>query len=95
MSHIIVSSAALISSEGWVRVFVNAAQHNPLAVRTMIVVVPGKLPPCHQLPAPLFLTSQPLAYFAGEFGGYAGAGVVIVRTVAGFNRAGRLPAPVT
>jgi len=66
MSHTISSSAASISSDGCVRVFVNAAQHMPLAVRTMIVVEPGKLPLCHQFPAPSFLTIQPLAYLPGE-----------------------------
>jgi len=30
------------------RVFVMAAQHNPLAVRTMMLKVPGRLPECHQ-----------------------------------------------
>ena len=77
------------------RVFVSAAQHNPLTVRTMIVVVPGKLPLCHQFPAPLFVTIQPLAYLAGEFCAYAAAGVVIIRIVSGFSIAGILPDPAT
>ncbi len=47
-----------MSLEGSVRVFVSAAQHKPVAVRTMSVVDPGKLPSCHQLPAPLFLPLQ-------------------------------------
>jgi hypothetical protein len=41
------------------RVFVSAAQQNPEAVRTMMVVVPGRLPLCHQLGA--LLTAHPRA----------------------------------
>ena len=48
------------------RVLVSAAQHMPVEVRTMMVVEPGRLPLCHQFPAPSFLTIQPLAYFPGE-----------------------------
>ncbi len=62
MLHIIWSSALLISSEGWGRVLVSAAQLRPEAVRTMIVVVPGRLPLCHQLPSPLSRTFHPRAY---------------------------------
>ena len=50
----------------------------PEAVRTMMVVVPGRLPLCHQLPVPLLRTFQPRAYFTGEFCGYAGAGAGVV-----------------
>jgi hypothetical protein len=38
-SDIMASSASSISSDGWVRVFVSAAQHNPVAVRTMMVLI--------------------------------------------------------
>ena len=46
---------------GWpvLRVFVSAAQQKPEAVRTIMVVVPGRLPLCHQLFA--LLTAQPRA----------------------------------
>ena len=40
-----------ISSDGCMRVLVGAAQHNPVAVRIMMVVEAGRLPSCHQLPA--------------------------------------------
>src|SRR5664279_1671072 len=53
MFHIILSIAIFISSAGSARVLVSAAQHMPVAVRTMIEVVPGRLPLCHQFPAPL------------------------------------------
>ena len=76
------------------RVFVSAAQHKPVEVRTMIVVEPGRLPLCHQFPAPSFLTNQPRAYLADEAAGYAGLGVVIIRIVSGFKRLGEL-APST
>ena len=59
--HIILSRALLIWSEGSVRVLHRAAQQKPVAVRTMIVVVPGRLPLWHQLPAPLLRTIQPRA----------------------------------
>ena len=42
-----------------VRVLVRAAQQKPEWVRTMMVVVPGRLPPCHQLG--ISLTAQPRA----------------------------------
>lgn len=93
--HIIWSREASISFEGWLRVFVSAAQHIPVDVRTMIVVVPGRLPPCHQLPAPLFLTSHPRAYRACAFGSYAGAGVVIILIVDDLSKAGIPVAPAT
>ena len=35
-------------------------------VRTMMVVEPGRLPLCHQFPAPSFLTIQPLGIFSGR-----------------------------
>ena len=57
-SHIIWSIALPVSLEGS-RVLARAAQQNPLAVRTMMLVVPGKLPPCHQLGRRF--TAQPLA----------------------------------
>ena len=41
------------------RVLVKAVQHNPLAVRTMIVKVPGRLPLCHQFG--IRFTHQPQA----------------------------------
>ena len=53
----------------------------------MIVVLPGRLPLCHQLPAPLFRTIHPRAYRASP-AGYAAAGVVISLIVAGFSSAG-------
>ena len=61
MFHIIWSRAELISSEGSVRVLHRAAQQKPVGVRTMMVVVPGRLPLCHQFPAPLLRTIQPRA----------------------------------
>src|SRR5271154_865688 len=89
------SNAPLISSEGSVRVFVSAAQHIPVAVRTMIVVVPGRLPLCHQFPAPLFRTIHPLAYLPAEPSGYAGLGVVMILMVSGFSKLGIPGKPVT
>ena len=56
-------------SLGWVRVLVRAPQHLPSGVRTITLVVPGRLPACHQFPAPLLRTIQPRAYFASEFCG--------------------------
>ena len=47
-------------SEPGLRELASAAQHSPLAVRTMIVAEPGRLPLCHQLWREL--TAQPLAY---------------------------------
>src|ERR1700687_4144346 len=41
------------------RVLANAAQQNPLRVRTAMVEVPGKPPLCHQLSA--LFTAQPFA----------------------------------
>ena len=41
------------------RVFIRAAQQNWLCVRTMMLIVPGRLPLCHQLL--IGLTCQPLA----------------------------------
>ena len=41
------------------RVLTKAAQQKPPCVRTMMVLVPGRLPPCHQLS--YLLTDQPLA----------------------------------
>ena len=38
-----------------------AAQQKPVGVRTMMEVVPGRLPLCHQFPAPLLRTIQPRA----------------------------------
>ena len=61
MFHIIWSRAVSISLEGWVRVLHSAAQQKPVGVRTMMEVVPGRLPLCHQLPAPLSRTIQPRA----------------------------------
>ena len=95
MSHTISSNAPLISSDGSVLVFVNAAQRIPVAVLTMIVVVPGKLPVCHQFPAPSLLTIHPRAYFPGEPAGYAGLGVVIILIVSGFSKLGIPGNPVT
>src|ERR1700690_3288469 len=89
IAHMVPSSALSISSCGSVRVLANAAQHIPVAVRTMMVVDPGRLPLCHQFPLP---TIQPLAYLAAED---AGLGVVIVRMVSGFSRLGMLPDPPT
>src|ERR1700678_748669 len=53
--HIISSRLSLSP-----RVLAKAAQHNPLAVRTMVERVPGRLPPCHQFGT--LLTAQPQAY---------------------------------
>ena len=78
MSHTIWSRARLMSSQGWRRVLISAAQQKPVAVRTRMAVVPGRLPLCHQLPLPLFLTFQPLAYFTSAEEGFAGPGVVIL-----------------
>jgi len=61
MSHIIWSRAVSIWLEGWVRVLHRPAQQKPVEVRTMMVVVPGRLPLCHQFPAPLSRTIQPRA----------------------------------
>src|SRR6516162_9723312 len=94
MSHTIWSSAVLIVLEGCVRVLVSAPQHMPFDVRTMMLVVPGKLPPCHQLPLPLSRTIQPRAYLAAP-GGYAAAGVVMVTIVSGLSRLGTPGAPAT
>ena len=92
MDHIVPSRAVSIWSWGSVRVFAKAAQHNPVAVRTMMVVDPGKLPLCHQFPIP---TIQPLAYLAAEFAGNAGLGVVMMRIVSGFSMLGMFPDPAT
>src|SRR5271156_6301753 len=92
MFHSIPSRAVSISSCGSVRVLANAAQHNPVAVRTMMVVDPGKLPLCHMFPPP---TIQPRAYFAAEVFGKAGLGVVITRMVSGFRMLGIDPDPPT
>jgi len=83
-----------MTSDGSVRVLVSAAQHRPVDVRTMMVVDPGRLPLCHQLPAPLSLTIQPRAYLAGEDCGYAGLGVVMTRMVSGLRRPGVSANPV-
>src|SRR6202044_2854671 len=83
--HIIPLSALSISSCGLVRVLVRAAQHIPVAVRTMSVVEPGKLPLCQMLPEP---TIQPLAYLAAEVAGKAGLGVVMVWKVSAFKMLG-------
>ena len=88
MFHIIPSSALSISSCGSVRVFVRAAQHIPVAVRTMMVVEPGKLPLCHRLPEP---TIQPRAYLAAEVLGKTGLGVVMTWMVCRFQNAGDRP----
>lgn len=64
MFHIISSRAVSITFDGSVRVFVSAAQQNPVGVRTIIVVEPGRLPLCHQFPEST-LTIHPLAYLAG------------------------------
>ena len=61
MFHIIWSRAVSIWLEGWVRVLHRAAQQRPVGVRTMMVVEPGRLPLCHQGPAPLLRTIQPRA----------------------------------
>jgi hypothetical protein len=61
MFSIIWSRAVLIWSLGSVRVLHRAAQHMPEGVRTMREVVPGRLPLCHQFPAPLSRTIQPRA----------------------------------
>jgi len=66
-----------MSSDGLRRVLMSAAQQKPLAVCTRMADVPGRLPLCHQLPLPLFLTCQPLAYFTSADGGFAGLGMVI------------------
>src|SRR6516165_372614 len=95
MSHTIWSSAVLIVLEGCVRVLVSAPQHMPFDVRTMMLVVPGRLPLCHQLPLPLSRTIQPRAHFACEFAGYAGAGVVMIATVSGLRMLGTPGAPPT
>src|SRR3984957_21219658 len=92
MFHIIPSRALSISSCGSVRVLVSAAQHIPVAVRTISVVEPGKLPLCHRLPEP---TIQPLAYFAVEVLGKTGQGVVITWTVSAFKMLGIGPEPPT
>jgi hypothetical protein len=57
-SHIIRSIAPPVSPEAS-RVLARAAQQNPLAVLTMMEVVPGRLPVCHQLGTRF--TAQPLA----------------------------------
>ena len=88
MFHIIPSSAVSISSCGSVRVFVRAAQHIPVAVRTMMVVEPGKLPLCHRLPEP---TIQPRAYLAAEVLGKTGLGVVMTWMVSAFKILGSAP----
>src|SRR5580693_4210892 len=54
-----LSRSRSLSIAEFARVFVKAAQQNPLWVRTAMVEVPGKRPLCHQLFA--LLTSQPLA----------------------------------
>src|SRR5664279_1513583 len=82
-------------SEGWVRVLGSAPQHMPFEVRTMTLVVPGRPPPCHQLPLPLSRTIQPRAYFPGEPAGYAGAGVVMIWMVSGFKMLGMPGIPPT
>jgi len=41
------------------RVLVSPAQQNSPEVRTMMVIVPGRLPLCHQFPSRF--THQPLA----------------------------------
>ena len=92
MFHIIPSSALSISSCGSVRVFVRAAQHIPVAVRTMIVVEPGKLPLCHTLPAP---TIQPRAYLAAEVLGKAALGVVMIWMLSAFKMLAIGPEPPT
>src|SRR6202044_375526 len=92
MFHIIPLSALSISSCGSVRVLVRAAQHIPVAVRTMRVVEPGKLPLCHQLPEP---TIQPRAYLAAEAAGKAGLGVVMTLIVSVFKMLGMGPEPPT
>ena len=61
MFPIICASAVSISFDGSVRVLVRAAQHMPFAVRAIMVVDPGRLPLCHQSPAPLSPTIQPRA----------------------------------
>jgi len=66
-----------------VRVLANAAQHIPVLVRTIMVVLPGRLPLCHQLPAP-----SGRAYFSSEFCGEAGEGVAMIRIVSGFSKTG-------
>ena len=92
MFHVIRSSAVSISSCGSVRVLVRAAQHIPVAVRTMMVVEPGKVPLCHKLPEP---TIQPRAYLAAEVAGKAGLGVVMVWIVSAFKMLGIGPEPPT
>ena len=87
-----IRSPLSISSCGSVRVLANAAQHNPAAVRTMMVVDPGKLPLCHIFPPP---TIQPRAYFAAAVFGKTGLGVVIARMVSGFRMLGIDPDPPT
>jgi hypothetical protein len=94
MFHIMSSSAVSIAFDGSVRVFVSAAQQNPVGVRTIIVVEPGRLPLCHQFPEST-LTIHPLAYLAGVVCGYAGLGVVIPLIVSGFSSAGIFGAPAT
>ena len=61
MFHMSWSRAASISLDGWERVLHRPAQQKPVLVRTMMVVVPGRLPLCHQFPAPLLRTIQPRA----------------------------------
>jgi hypothetical protein len=53
---------------------IRLAQPKPVGVRTMMMVVPGRLPLCHQFPAPLFRTIQTRAYRSGQ----AGAGMVMI-----------------
>ena len=59
MSQTMLSRASPMSGWPVVRVFVSAAQQKPEAVRTMIVLEPGRPPSCHQLGA--LLTAQPRA----------------------------------
>jgi len=77
-----------MSLAGWRRVLARAAQENPVAVRTMIAVVPGRLPLCHRLPLPSLRTFQPRAYFTAVPGSLAGPGVVIAAMLSRVRRVG-------
>jgi hypothetical protein len=69
------------------------ASTSPCWCALIIVVVPGRLPLCHQFPLPSSRTFQARAYFTGGFCGKTAAGVVISRTVFGFNKLGLLGKP--
>jgi hypothetical protein len=68
MFHIIWSRAVLICSEGSVRGLHRPAQQKRVGVRTMMVVLPGRLPLFHQFPALLLRTIQPRALRASPAG---------------------------